>query len=465
MTGPPDTAAYPSQALAQFAAALRYEQIPPAVVGRTQELFLDWIGSALAGRGAPQTRAFERFADAMGPAAGPAEVLTSRRTTSPLFAAMINAAASHVAEQDDVHSGSVFHPGAVVFPPALATAQALRRSGRDFIAAAVAGYEVGIRVGEFLGRTHYEVFHTTGTAGAFAAAAAVGNLLRLDGEAMLHAFGSAGTQAAGLWEFLRDGADSKQLHTAKAAANGLLAANLAGDGFAGARQILEGKRGLAAGMSRDADPARLTDRLGSRWATAETSFKFHASCRHTHPAADALLDVMDRTGVGAEEVAGVVASHLKRIREAVNGGGPNEALCRDAQTHGPEQDPENDASAGFLLSFGNFQFLDLGDLTWNYEHALACPQNLIGKVDLYQTTHHGTGRSGPPQHVRAIEPTVGRGCGPTSTISMSNSPATGCSRTRATASSTRFPTARRSTAISSRATGTRSSIGCGVRRS
>jgi 2-methylcitrate dehydratase PrpD len=307
MTGPPDTAAYPSQALAQFAAALRYEQIPPAVVGRTQELFLDWIGSALAGRGAAQTRAFERFADAMGPAAGPAEVLTSRRTTSPLFAAMINAAASHVAEQDDVHSGSVFHPGAVVFPPALATAQALRRSGRDFIAAAVAGYEVGIRVGEFLGRTHYEVFHTTGTAGAFAAAAAVGNLLRLDGEAMLHAFGSAGTQAAGLWEFLRDGADSKQLHTAKAAANGLLAANLAGDGFAGARQILEGKRGLAAGMSRDADPARLTDRLGSRWATAETSFKYHASCRHTHPAADALLDVMDRTGVGAEEVAGVVA--------------------------------------------------------------------------------------------------------------------------------------------------------------
>ena len=111
-------------------------------------------------------------------------------------------------------------------------------------------------------------------------------------EQMTHAFGSAGTQSAGLWEFLREAADSKQLHTAHAAAAGLGAAYLAADGFTGASRILEGERGMAAGMSSDADPARLTDRLGTRWATAETSFKFHASCRHTHPAADALLRLM-----------------------------------------------------------------------------------------------------------------------------------------------------------------------------
>ena len=130
---------------------------------------------------------------------------------------MVNAAASHVAEQDDLHNSSVFHPATVVFPPALAVAQALGRSGRELIAASVAGYEVGIRVGEFLGRSHYRIFHTTGTAGTLAAAAAVGHLLGLDADRMLHAFGSAGTQAAGLWEFLRDAADSKQLHTAHAA--------------------------------------------------------------------------------------------------------------------------------------------------------------------------------------------------------------------------------------------------------
>ena len=122
-----------------------------------------------------------------------------------------------------------------------------------------------------------------------------------------NALGSAGTQAAGLWEFLRDAADSKQLHAAKASADGLLAACLAGEGVTGAKQILEGPKGVAAGMSRDADPARLTDGLGSRWATAETSFKWHASCRHTHPAADALLELMRREGLTHEDIVEVTA--------------------------------------------------------------------------------------------------------------------------------------------------------------
>jgi len=202
--------------------ALRFEDIPAPVLRRAEDLFLDWLGSALAGKGARPVEAIERFARTMGPLAGESEVLISRRGTSPLFAAMVNAASSHFAEQDDVHNGAVFHPGTVVFPPALAVAQAIGCSGSEFLTAAVAGYEVGIRVGEFLGRTHYQVFHTTGTAGTLAAAAAVGRLLNLSAEQMLDAFGSAGTQSAGLWEFLRDAADSKQLHTAKAAADGLL---------------------------------------------------------------------------------------------------------------------------------------------------------------------------------------------------------------------------------------------------
>ena len=115
-------------------------------------------------------------------------------------------------------------------------------------------------------------------------------------------------QAAGLWEFLRDAADSKQLHTAHASSAGLLAAELAADGFTGAQRILEGAQGLAAGMSKgDADPARLVDRLGTRWALAETSFKFHASCRHTHPAADALLQVLREHDLAPQRIASVTA--------------------------------------------------------------------------------------------------------------------------------------------------------------
>jgi 2-methylcitrate dehydratase PrpD len=297
----------PARQLADFAAALKFDSIPQAVVDRTEDLFLDWFASALAGKGARPVETIAAFYESQGPATGPSEILIHRTTSSPLIAAAINAASSHFAEQDDVHNSSVFHPAAVVIPPALAVAQAIGASGRDLVTAIVGGYEVGIRVGEFLGRSHYRIFHTTGTAGTVAAAAAVGRLLGLTGDQMQHAFGSAGTQAAGLWEFLRDAADSKQLHCAHAAASGLAAAHLARHGLTGARRIFEGPQGMAAGMSTDSDPARLVDRLGTRWALAETSFKFHASCRHTHPAADALLAVMTRERLKADHVARVTA--------------------------------------------------------------------------------------------------------------------------------------------------------------
>jgi 2-methylcitrate dehydratase PrpD len=296
----------PTAQLAAFAAGLTFDALPATVVRKTEDLLVDWFGSAIAGKNTRPVEIITSFAASMGPTTGAAEVLINRSQSSAYFAAMANAAASHVAEQDDVHNGSVFHPATVVFPAALAMAQTLGSSGQQLLTAAVAGYEIGIRVGEFLGRSHYKVFHTTGTAGTLAAAAAVGSLLGLSPLQMQHAFGSAGTQSAGLWEFLRTAADSKQLHTAHAAAAGLMSACLAQGGFTGAAQILEGPQGMAAGMSSDADPAKLTAGLGTRWATVETSFKFHASCRHTHPAADALLQVIQTNQLQPADIARVV---------------------------------------------------------------------------------------------------------------------------------------------------------------
>jgi 2-methylcitrate dehydratase PrpD len=295
-----------SKVLADFAATLKPADIPEEVMRRCEDFLVDWFGSAVAGKGAAPVEILTRFAEQMGPISGPSEILVHRSSSSPYLAAMSNAAASHVVEQDDLHNSSVFHPATVVFSPALACAQALGRSGIEFMTAAIVGYEVGIRVGEFLGRSHYKTFHTTGTAGSLASAAAVGHLLKLSPEHMLHAFGSAGTQSAGLWEFLRDAADSKQLHTAHAAGTGLMSAYLAQAGFTGAQHILEGKQGLAAGMSSDADPNCLVDRLGTRWASAETSFKYHASCRHTHPAADALLHTMQSNRIQAHDIDRIV---------------------------------------------------------------------------------------------------------------------------------------------------------------
>jgi len=300
------TALTGSAALAAFAANLQAKDIPADVLRKTEDLLVDWFGSAVAGKGARAVETLTQFVMDMGPSQGPSEILFNRRNSSPYMAAMANAAASHVVEQDDVHNGSVFHPATVVFSPALAVAQAIGASGEAFLVACVAGYEVGIRVGEFLGRSHYRIFHTTGTAGSVAAAATVGHLLKLTPEQMNHAFGSAGTQAAGLWEFLRDAADSKQLHTAHAAGTGLMSAYLAKQGFTGAKCILEGAQGMAAGMSTDADVRKLTAGLGQRWATVETSFKYHASCRHTHPAADALLQVVKAHQLKLSDIVKVV---------------------------------------------------------------------------------------------------------------------------------------------------------------
>jgi 2-methylcitrate dehydratase PrpD len=321
--------------LASFLAHLRYEDLPEEAIERTRELFLDWVASALAGKNAKPVQILEHFAELMGPEDGPSEVLTSRRRTSPLFAALVNGAASHVVEQDDLHNASVFHPATVVFPAALAAAQQTGASGRAFLTASVAGYEAGVRVGSFLGRSHYRVFHTTGTAGTLAAAAAVSHLLDADEETTLHALGSAGTQAAGLWEFLRDAADSKQLHTAKAASDGLLAAYLARDGFTGARRILEGERGMAAGMSSDADPGKLVEGLGEKWAVLETSFKFHAACRHTHPAADALLQAMQEHRLTADDIERVRA----RVHQAA------------IDVLGPVTDPRTIHQSKFSMGF------------------------------------------------------------------------------------------------------------------
>ena len=376
-----------TRTLAAFAAGLRFEDIPHDVVLRTEDLFLDWFGAALAGRGARPVETLAKLARQFGPQTGPCEVLISRRTTSPLFAAMVNAAASHFAEQDDLHNSSVLHPATVVFPAAWAAAQALGCSGKAFIAACVAGYEVGVRVGEFLGRAHYKTFHTTGTVGTLAAAAAVGHLLNLNADQMLDAFGSAGTQAAGLWQFLKDAADSKQLHTAKAAANGLLAAYLAADGFTGAKDILGGEKGMAAGMSTETHPEKLVDGLGTRWTVVETSFKFHASCRHTHPAADALLQVMRREGLGFGDIANV-ETHVhqaaidvlgpvtlpRSVHQAKFSMGTVLALVARSGHAGVREFDEHYADADIA------RFRDAVSMTLDAEVDRAYPSRWIGKV-------------------------------------------------------------------------------------
>lgn len=279
-----------TETLARFLVELRGGKLPDTAVEAARSYVLDWLGSALAGRASEPGKMLLTYASSQ-PEAG-ASVIGERRGVSAETAAFVNGGLSHIVEMDDLDRGSVLHPGAVTIPAALAVAETMGKSGRDLLSAVVAGYEVAIRVGEAVGKEHYRFFHNTATCGGFGSAAASAWLYGLDAEETVFALGNAGTQASGLWEFNSDGAMSKHLHAGRAAANGVLAATLAGQGFTGPRRILEGDRGFFRAMAPDAAPERVDSGLGtSPWKILGVSFKPHASCRHTHAAADAALEL------------------------------------------------------------------------------------------------------------------------------------------------------------------------------
>ncbi|MDA0270500.1 MAG: MmgE/PrpD family protein [Chloroflexi bacterium] len=291
----------PTAALARFVAEAR---VPADVRRTTRRYLLDWLGSAVAGGEMNPPALMRDVVQALGGHPQATVLADGTRTSAPL-AAMANAAASHVLEMDDLDRASISHPGAPVVAAALAVAERDGASGDDLLDAIAVGYEVMIRIGEALGPSHYEHWHTTGTAGTFGAAAAAARLGRLDAQTTLMALGSAGTMTAGLWEFLVDGAMSKQLHPGKAAHDGILAALLAERGFTAASRILEGAKGLLAAMSDAPDVAALTEGLHAsmaRWRIEQVSFKVHASCRHTHPAVDAALSLREQHGIQPSQI-------------------------------------------------------------------------------------------------------------------------------------------------------------------
>ncbi len=319
--------ATPTADLAEFASGLT--AVPEVVRERAHLLILDWLGCAVGGSRDRVTSIALTMAREMGPEGGRSEWVGGDAGSSPSWAAYLNAVAGHVLEQDDLHPSSVAHLGTVVIPAALAAAQVTGASGEDLVCGVVAGYEVGARVGEYLGPTHYEIFHTTGTAGTLAAAAAVARVLGLGAKSMSDAFGNAGTQAAGLWQFMQDGADSKALHAGNAASQGVVAAFLARAGLHGSHRILEGSQGLGAALSRAPRAEALTDGLGSRWATSEVAMKVHACCRHTHPSIDALLQALREHNLSPGDIESVEAhvhqAALDVLQPVVDPKDPHEA--------------------------------------------------------------------------------------------------------------------------------------------
>ncbi len=313
-----------SRRLAQFFCPFRYEDLPDDLVYRLKTFYLDWLGSTFAGVSQPPTQSMLSLSRDMG-GSQEATIIPSNTKHLSLIAALVNGASSHVREMDDLHRQSIFHPAAAILPAVFAAAEKGHVSGRDFILGIFTGYETGIRAALAAGKSHYEYWHTTATCGTFGAAAGAAKVLGLEQEPFVWALGSAGTQSSGLWEFLSEGAMSKQLHPGKASMNGLLAVLLAQKGFTGSSRIFEGKKGFLRATSDKYDLDILTDRLGESFHTAGNSIKYYASCGHTHSAIEAALRALSDKRLDIEDIQSItihIYQEALDLLEAVEANSP-----------------------------------------------------------------------------------------------------------------------------------------------
>lgn len=290
-----------SKALSAFIAGIRFEDLPAPVVHEARRGVLDWVGCALAGSRHPTIGILlDTFAATGSPAV--AHVLgQGGRKLGLLDAPIVNGQMGHLLDFDDTHMGGVvLHASSPLLAALLALAEHRPVSGRDLIAAYVAGFEAGVRTGQGAPAHHDGGWHLTGTLGAIAAGAGSARLLGLDAQQTNHAIGIATTQAAGMQQ--NRGTMCKSFHAGKAAASGALAALLAARGFNSSEEILEGKRGFTRIYSTTATPERITDGLGARWEIARNGYKPYACGIVLHPLIDAMIALHDSAGLPAEAV-------------------------------------------------------------------------------------------------------------------------------------------------------------------
>ena len=304
-----------TRGLAAFVAGLRYEQIPDEVRHRIKLLILDSLGCALYGVRMEWTKILiDTLTDV--DATRTCSVWGTAAKLSAPHAALVNGTSVQGFELDDVHRYGVLHVGAVTLPPIFAlidSAHAL--DGRSFLTAAVAGYEVGPRVGLCMGQEHIgQGWHSGATVGVFSAAAGAARALGLDDRQTVHALGIGGTQAAGLMA-AQYGAMVKRMHAGRAAQSGLYSALLAANGFTGIEAIFESEYGgFCTTFSRSKDRfnlEELTGGLGERWETLRISLKFYSCVASNHTTLDAVRRCKRNTIQGLRRRTIVVqASHV-----------------------------------------------------------------------------------------------------------------------------------------------------------
>jgi 2-methylcitrate dehydratase PrpD len=289
--------------LSDFCRGIRFDDLPADAIEVAKQCLLDWVGVTLAGSSEPlaqmlRDEVLEEGGNAQSTLIGSAHQVTAKQ------AALVNGAASHALDYDDVHLAMSGHPSVPIWPALLALAEWRGGSGRDVLTAFAAGYEMECRIGMLVMPGHYSTgFHSTGTLGTFGAAAACAHLLGFNAEQWGRTMGIAGAQAAGLKSMF--GTMCKPLHAGKAAANGLFAALMAERGFTSNPEVLETAQGFAATQTTTQNVERALKGLGEHYAVRDTLFKYHAACYGTHETIEGVLRLKEANGLAPDDLEGI----------------------------------------------------------------------------------------------------------------------------------------------------------------
>jgi 2-methylcitrate dehydratase PrpD len=320
MSQPPADNRY-TLGIAEFVSGLEYDRIPREVTQRIKLLMLDALGCGIFGADLEWSRILQGRLGELDTTRACAVWGTGQKLSAP-HAALVNGTQVQGFELDDTHLLGVLHSGAVVLPALIAVAEARpRMSGREFLAAGVAGYEVGPRVGICMGNEHIaQGWHSGATVGVFAAAAGAARGMNLDAGKTVHALGIAGTQSCGLMA-AQFGSMVKRMHAGRAAQSGLYGALFADAGFTGIVNVFESDYGgfcTTFSQSRNRfELGALTAGLGSEWQTLGVRVKLYACNGSTHSTLDAIRELQAEHSFGAGNVTKIVVHGSKSTVEHV----------------------------------------------------------------------------------------------------------------------------------------------------
>tara|TARA_B110001454_G_scaffold214193_1_gene233583 strand:+ start:784 stop:2148 length:1365 start_codon:yes stop_codon:yes gene_type:complete len=289
-----------------YLSSIKFEDIPPEVIDRCKQLFLDYIGVALGGvyLADSSKSIMNGIHKLVSGAIGKSQVIGLPYQYPAHYAALLNATLAHSMDFDDTHQESIIHPGTPIFSSNLALAQEYDKSGIDFLLASIVGYDISLKIGRTHGPlVHRKGFHATATTNIFGCTAAGGKLLNFNNEIIENAMGLNISQISGSQQFLENGSWNKRFHTGLTPHNSILSLIMAENGYLGASQPIEGKFGyFNLYAEKGISDYSVFDSYGIDFEVMNTAVKPYPCCRFSHATIDAVLNITRENNITYKDI-------------------------------------------------------------------------------------------------------------------------------------------------------------------